>query len=115
MIRRQPISTRTDTLFPYTTLFRSAGAAADLRGVQPAAGELHAGGLARRGAGRTVAAGRLFGGTGAPDPADRPGPAERTRRPGAECLGALCRLLAGRGGRRPGDGRTGADAARLGR
>src|SRR3546814_10719948 len=23
MIRRQPISTRTDTLFPYTTLFRS--------------------------------------------------------------------------------------------
>src|SRR3546814_13399793 len=27
MIRRPPISTRTDTLFPYTTLFRSAGAA----------------------------------------------------------------------------------------
>src|SRR3546814_17308953 len=26
MIRRQPISTRTDTLFPYTTLFRSATA-----------------------------------------------------------------------------------------
>src|SRR3546814_7224353 len=26
MIRRPPISTRTDTLFPYTTLFRSAGA-----------------------------------------------------------------------------------------
>src|SRR3546814_800000 len=25
MIRRTPISTRTDTLFPYTTLFRSAG------------------------------------------------------------------------------------------
>src|SRR3546814_17078512 len=25
MIRRPPISTRTDTLFPYTTLFRSAG------------------------------------------------------------------------------------------
>src|SRR3546814_15272791 len=25
MIRRQPRSTRTDTLFPYTTLFRSAG------------------------------------------------------------------------------------------
>src|SRR3546814_1789206 len=27
MIRRPPISTRTDTLFPYTTLFRSAAAA----------------------------------------------------------------------------------------
>src|SRR3546814_12036681 len=26
MIRRPPISTRTDTLFPYTTLFRSIGA-----------------------------------------------------------------------------------------
>src|SRR3546814_13160982 len=26
MIRRPPISTRTDTLFPYTTLFRSHGA-----------------------------------------------------------------------------------------
>src|SRR3546814_2786803 len=26
MIRRPPISTRTDTLFPYTTLFRSTGA-----------------------------------------------------------------------------------------
>src|SRR3546814_9444300 len=26
MIRRPPRSTRTDTLFPYTTLFRSAGA-----------------------------------------------------------------------------------------
>src|SRR3546814_11690801 len=32
MIRRPPRSTRTDTLFPYTTLFRSAGA-------QAAAGE----------------------------------------------------------------------------
>src|SRR3546814_14264543 len=27
MIRQQPRSTRTDTLFPYTTLFRSAGVA----------------------------------------------------------------------------------------
>src|SRR3546814_8100254 len=27
MIRRPPISKRTDTLFPYTTLFRSEGAA----------------------------------------------------------------------------------------
>src|SRR3546814_18256885 len=30
MIRRPPRSTLTDTLFPYTTLFRSIGAAADL-------------------------------------------------------------------------------------
>src|SRR3546814_18222588 len=29
MIRRPPISTRTDTLFPYTTLFRSAGGNAE--------------------------------------------------------------------------------------
>src|SRR3546814_2588904 len=35
MIRRQPISTRTDTLFPYTTLFRSPhGDAARPRFVQ---------------------------------------------------------------------------------
>src|SRR3546814_11684518 len=31
MIRRPPISTRTDTLFPYTTLFRSAAARAGVR------------------------------------------------------------------------------------
>src|SRR3546814_11604349 len=30
MIRRPPISTRTDTLFPYTTLFRSCSAVAVL-------------------------------------------------------------------------------------
>src|SRR3546814_8827947 len=29
MIRRPPRSTRTDTLFPYTTLFRSAGSGRD--------------------------------------------------------------------------------------
>src|SRR3546814_6965697 len=32
MIRRPPRSTRTDTLFPYTTLFRSGGAGAAGRG-----------------------------------------------------------------------------------
>src|SRR3546814_16924560 len=36
MIRRPPISTRTDTLFPYTTLFRSAGS-----GVNPKAAAIH--------------------------------------------------------------------------
>src|SRR3546814_8192431 len=30
MVRRPPRSTRTDTLFPYTTLFRSDGALGDL-------------------------------------------------------------------------------------
>src|SRR3546814_14965701 len=30
MIRRPPRSTRTDTLFPYTTLFRASGAAPDV-------------------------------------------------------------------------------------
>src|SRR3546814_4431936 len=32
MIRRPPRSTRTDTLFPYTTLFRSRGGVEDRRG-----------------------------------------------------------------------------------
>src|SRR3546814_15354200 len=36
MIRRPPRSTRTDTLFPYTTLFRSPGAQAPCRGDFPA-------------------------------------------------------------------------------
>src|SRR3546814_1306756 len=39
MIRRPPRSTRTDTLFPYTTLFRSRSAAMRQRGlVQPSTG-----------------------------------------------------------------------------
>src|SRR3546814_17773478 len=42
MIRRPPRSTRTDTLFPYTTLFRSAdtGIGVGLRGDRQAAGNL---------------------------------------------------------------------------
>src|SRR3546814_2303392 len=39
MIRRPPRSTRTDTLFPYTTLFRSHDAAL-VRGDQPVPAEL---------------------------------------------------------------------------
>src|SRR3546814_4916314 len=35
MIRRPPRSTRTDTLFPYTTLFRSIGPLKNLVGVIP--------------------------------------------------------------------------------
>src|SRR3546814_11868132 len=34
MLRRPPISTRTDTLFPYTTLFRSLGADNMERGIR---------------------------------------------------------------------------------
>src|SRR3546814_11245264 len=43
MIRRPPRSTRTDTLFPYTTLFRSCGAATErcgLRDLGVAGGQL---------------------------------------------------------------------------
>src|SRR3546814_20897992 len=39
MIRRPPRSTRTDTLFPYTTLFRSIGIAADRRAPLGAEGD----------------------------------------------------------------------------
>src|SRR3546814_7987582 len=35
MIRRPPISTRTDTLFPYTTLFRSPDIVAELVRAEP--------------------------------------------------------------------------------
>src|SRR3546814_1635656 len=45
MTRRPPRSTRTDTLFPYTTLFRSDGAATPLhpRRAADGAGEVHPG------------------------------------------------------------------------
>src|SRR3546814_1055998 len=43
MIRRPPRSTRTDTLFPYTTLFRSAGLPAAHR---PACAAVRRGGVA---------------------------------------------------------------------
>src|SRR3546814_7169826 len=42
MIRRPPRSTRTDTLFPYTTLFRSSSRAAVLPAVaRPFASQIH--------------------------------------------------------------------------
>src|SRR3546814_4947705 len=40
MIRRPPRSTRTDTLFPYTTLFRSQQPASDARRTTRPAGDL---------------------------------------------------------------------------
>src|SRR3546814_5672587 len=42
MIRRPPRSTRTDTLFPYTTLFRSVGAG-QVADLEPVAGRLQIG------------------------------------------------------------------------
>src|SRR3546814_1579361 len=39
MIRRPPRSTRTDTLFPYTTLFRSRLADSEMTGLWQATGE----------------------------------------------------------------------------
>src|SRR3546814_2107374 len=55
MIRRPPRSTRTDTLFPYTTLFRSPGGAADGRSLPRLSGgprrALH---LSRAGAARRL-------------------------------------------------------------
>src|SRR3546814_2313204 len=54
MIRRPPRSTRTDTLFPYTTLFRSGGAG-ELQGHQEVRRHAHAG----RQAVRQVEYGRL--------------------------------------------------------
>src|SRR3546814_12731786 len=41
MIRRPPRSTRTDTLFPYTTLFRSEAGGALVFGVRYGSGTLH--------------------------------------------------------------------------
>src|SRR3546814_2114760 len=55
MIRRPPRSTRTDTLFPYTTLFRSGAARADREAV------LAARHLADRRNHRSGAAGEAFG------------------------------------------------------
>src|SRR3546814_6316642 len=56
MIRRPPISTRTDTLFPYTTLFRSPARAVAVvvrhRLPRPARHRLELAGLAAREAGR---------------------------------------------------------------
>src|SRR3546814_13397503 len=61
MIRRPPRSTRTDTLFPYTTLFRSHPATARFAGC--GAGPRHAHPGAAGGA-RAERVGRVGGGSG---------------------------------------------------
>src|SRR3546814_2690104 len=48
MIRRPPRSTRTDTLFPYTTLFRSGDRKADIAEIQRRRMESEAGVLQQR-------------------------------------------------------------------
>src|SRR3546814_11264762 len=48
MIRRPPRSTRTDTLFPYTTLFRSWGASAARSALFRPGGEKHHGARVKR-------------------------------------------------------------------
>src|SRR3546814_2293364 len=81
MIRRPPRSTRTDTLFPYTTLFRSAVGAGRARA--RSAGDRRRGRLPRRIAG---------GGTGLPaGPADRLGDHRRSEEHTSE-LQSLMRI-----------------------
>src|SRR3546814_14855846 len=83
MIRRPPRSTRTDTLFPYTTLFRSIGSrrhAGLLACNRPASARMRRGFAAagRRADRRTVGRGRLadpggqHAGRRAGETADRP-------------------------------------------
>src|SRR3546814_16223066 len=78
MIRRPPRSTRTDTLFPYTTLFRSSR----LRTLCPLRAHAPAAGLARPGRGQRAIAVRAAdadGRGGRARPARR-SPARRRRR-----------------------------------
>src|SRR3546814_3576589 len=64
MIRRPPRSTRTDTLFPYTTLFRSPRGGAMPSRSKPRSRDEFAGrhgGTGQRHAGRRVSVGRIAG------------------------------------------------------
>src|SRR3546814_5194121 len=62
MIRRPPRSTRTDTLFPYTTLFRSEGDLFLVGALRPAALRFGEGGqhLRRQHLGRRAGAGEIL-------------------------------------------------------
>src|SRR3546814_12256171 len=80
MIRRPPISTRTDTLFPYTTLFRSAGRHGRRRAAAGYAADCRSG--ARRNPSRSGQAGWPWPG------------APLHRRAEGGCEEAVCRTLA---------------------
>src|SRR3546814_3135856 len=87
MMRRPPMSTRTDTLFPYTTLFRSTDRRGRLCGrgaADPDAGDRAGRGLWRAPA-RDIAADRRHGGAGHRAGTDRP------RRGGDELAGRIGR------------------------
>src|SRR3546814_21041884 len=110
MIRRPPRSTRTDTLFPYTTLFRSSGGAEEGTGARrcPRArgtdgGEFHG---SRRSAARL---GRAGGGRGgfAQDPRRDPARALGRNRGGGLLRGGDCRVR--QPARRRGVGGAGGD------
>src|SRR3546814_11802813 len=101
MIRRPPRSTRTDTLFPYTTLFRSR------RGRQPKAGQESTADQAADGDQRTapLVGDLLLGADRARD--------ERPREPGEACPRG--QAAAGEGaGPSPQGGRASADPKRVG-
>src|SRR3546814_3755918 len=68
MIRRPPRSTRTDTLFPYTTLFRSDCCAAV---IQPASDTVNVGGAIVTQPSSVLALQRALGGVVLQDPYDR--------------------------------------------
>src|SRR3546814_17638410 len=124
MLRRPPRSTRTDTLFPYTTLFRSVldhhdglipkgvgegGKGGRPRGADPRrlllsrGGRLHRGG--GRGAARRTEAGRSR--TAAAGVVLCPWPAEEDRRPGGHLHVAGRAEQKGRASWRREGGRTG--------
>src|SRR3546814_20672418 len=103
MLRRPPRSTRTDTLFPYTTLFRSAMAASSPHGLTHGQADLRR----RGGNGDTGGAqrGDLAGRIALAEHVDRAGMAHATfgRRMQAGDVGdhRLWRRLGGGDGRRP--------------
>src|SRR3546814_7479723 len=105
MIRRPPRSTRTDTLFPYTTLFRSARVPDGLR-------DARLGGLRVRGQRRARAARRLLRAAAAryPPPrtasfrrhgADRDHRARRVRHRGRDATGLKAAFASGKDHPRP--------------
>src|SRR3546814_19815570 len=84
MIRRPPRSTRTDTRFPYTTLFRSAGddERIDLPLSAQQIGDLRLGAPGDQAIGEDIGANRGEAGPRGPGPSGHPGALGAQRRPG---------------------------------